>query len=66
MVVSFLGCFLGCFSLVDRLVHHSEILQIDGNSYRAKEARERNAKQKRGSNSRTEKERSVDKPSAKS
>lgn len=31
-------------SLVDRLVHHSEILQIDGDSYRAKEARERNAK----------------------
>lgn len=35
-------------SLVDRLVHHSEILQVDGDSYRAKEARERNAKQKRG------------------
>lgn len=30
-------------SLVDRLVHHSEILQIEGDSYRAKEARERNA-----------------------
>jgi len=29
-------------SLVDRLVHHSEILQIEGDSYRAKEARERN------------------------
>jgi len=29
-------------SMVDRLVHHAEILQIDGDSYRAKEARERN------------------------
>jgi len=29
-------------SLVDRLVHHSEILQIEGDSYRAREARERN------------------------
>ena len=38
-------------SLVDRLVHHSEILQIDGDSYRAKEARERNASnQKRSRN----------------
>ena len=32
-------------SLVDRLVHHSEILQIEGSSYRAKEAQERNRKQ---------------------
>ena len=28
-------------SLVDRLVHHSEIVVIEGESYRAKEARER-------------------------
>ena len=28
-------------SLVDRLVHNSEIVVIDGDSYRAKEARER-------------------------
>jgi len=33
-------------SLVDRLVHHSEILQIEGSSYRAKEAREHNARPK--------------------
>jgi DNA replication protein DnaC len=30
-------------ALVDRLVHHAEIVKIDGDSYRAKEARERNA-----------------------
>ncbi len=57
------GCVV---SLVDRLVHHSEIVQIDGDSYRAKEARERNAKQKRGSSSRSSKEKSADKPEAKS
>lgn len=45
-------------SLVDRLVHHSEILQIEGDSYRAKEARENNAKQKR---SRTAKRKADDK-----
>ncbi len=28
-------------SLIDRLVHHSEVLAIDGESYRAKEAKER-------------------------
>ncbi len=28
-------------SLVDRLVHHADILQIEGESYRMKEARER-------------------------
>ena len=28
-------------SLVDRLVHHSEIVSIDGDSYRLKEASER-------------------------
>ncbi|MEW7981719.1 MAG: ATP-binding protein, partial [Candidatus Sedimenticola endophacoides] len=30
-------------SLVDRLVHHSEILTIEGESYRLKEAKERQA-----------------------
>ena len=35
-------------SLVDRLLHHSEILQIEGDSYRAKEARERNASNNKG------------------
>jgi len=30
-------------ALVDRLVHRAEIVKIDGESYRAKEARERNA-----------------------
>jgi DNA replication protein DnaC len=30
-------------SLVDRLLHHCDILQIEGESWRAKEARERNA-----------------------
>lgn len=29
-------------SLIDRLVHHAEILEIQGNSYRLKEAQERN------------------------
>ena len=39
-------------SLVDRLVHRAEIIVIEGESYRAKEARERNeqrARQRRGS-----------------
>ena len=31
-------------ALVDRLVHRAEIVKIDGESYRAKEARERSAK----------------------
>lgn len=38
-------------SLVDRLVHRAEIIVIEGESYRAKEARERNeqrARQRRG------------------
>jgi DNA replication protein DnaC len=38
-------------SLVDRLTHYAEIIAIDGESYRAKEARERNeqrARQRRG------------------
>ncbi|MBK1736290.1 hypothetical protein CKO15_13680 [Halorhodospira abdelmalekii] len=30
-------------SLVDRLLHHSEVLTIDGDSYRLKEAKERSA-----------------------
>ena len=33
-------------SLVDRLVHHSEILTIEGDSYRVKEAKEQAAKRK--------------------
>ena len=51
-------------SLVDRLVHHSEILQIEGASYRAKEARERNAKQKRGSRNQTATKKAADNPEA--
>ena len=38
-------------SLIDRLTHYAEIIAIDGDSYRAKEARERNeqrARQRRG------------------
>lgn len=37
-------------SMIDRLVHHAEIIAIDGDSYRLKEATERTAqrKQKRG------------------
>ncbi len=34
-------------SLVDRLVHHADILQIEGESYRMKEARERAANKQR-------------------
>ncbi|GMQ87487.1 MAG: hypothetical protein BMS9Abin08_0691 [Gammaproteobacteria bacterium] len=34
-------------SIVDRLVHHSEILVIEGESYRMKEAKERAAKKKK-------------------
>jgi len=30
-------------SLVDRLIHHSEIISIEGESYRLKEAKERSA-----------------------
>ena len=30
-------------SLIDRIIHHAEILAIDGESYRAKEAQERHA-----------------------
>ncbi|MBF0471233.1 MAG: ATP-binding protein, partial [Gammaproteobacteria bacterium] len=35
-------------SMVDRLIHHAELLQIEGKSYRAKEARERNEAKKKG------------------
>ena len=39
-------------SLIDRLVHHSELIDIDGESYRLKEAKERaaqlGAKRKKG------------------
>lgn len=39
-------------SLVDRLVHHADILQIEGKSYRMKEARERaDRKQRKGGQS---------------
>jgi DNA replication protein DnaC len=41
-------------SLIDRLVHRAEIITIEGDSYRAKEARERNeqrARQRRGARS---------------
>jgi len=30
-------------SLIDRLVHHAELIDIDGESYRLKEAKERAA-----------------------
>jgi DNA replication protein DnaC len=41
-------------TLVDRLVHRSEIIEIDGDSYRLKEAKERaaeRAKSRRGKKS---------------
>jgi DNA replication protein DnaC len=31
-------------TLVDRLIHHAEIISIEGDSYRLKEARERSSK----------------------
>jgi DNA replication protein DnaC len=34
-------------SLIDRLIHHSEILSIEGSSYRMKEAKERSASKSR-------------------
>jgi hypothetical protein len=34
-------------SLVDRLVHHSEIIVLDGESYRMKEAKERASQKKK-------------------
>ena len=38
-------------SIVDRLIHHSEIIVLDGESYRIKEAKERASKKKRPSKS---------------
>ena len=34
-------------SLIDRLVHHAEIIQIDGESYRLKEAKERSEQRRK-------------------
>jgi DNA replication protein DnaC len=45
-------------TLIDRLVHRSEIFQIEGNSYRYKEAQEREAEKK--AKRRTRKERKAD------
>ena len=49
-------------SIVDRLLHHSEILTIDGDSFRLKEAmeknKERNAKRKKSQKSTTNEENS--------
>lgn len=39
-------------SIVDRLVHHSEILVLDGESYRMKEAKERASKKTKNTNPR--------------
>lgn len=50
------GCVV---SLVDRLVHHSEVIAIEGESYRLKEAQERsvlNARQRRTAETTTAKE----------
>jgi DNA replication protein DnaC len=41
-------------SMVDRLMHNAEVVSIEGESYRAKEAKERaerNTKQRRGGKS---------------
>ncbi len=38
-------------SIVDRLIHHSEIIVLDGESYRIKEAKERASKKSRSSKS---------------
>ncbi len=38
-------------SIVDRLIHHSEIVVLEGESYRIKEAKERARKKKRSSKS---------------
>jgi len=45
-------------ALVDRLLHHAEIVQIDGDSYRAKEAKERAAHKARQRTVRSKKEKS--------
>ena len=34
-------------SLIDRLVHHSQVIAIEGDSYRMKEAQEQATKRKR-------------------
>jgi len=34
-------------SLIDRLVHHSEVLAIEGKSYRMKEAQEQDANRRK-------------------
>ena len=34
-------------SLIDRLVHHAEIIQIEGESFRLKEAKERNEQRRK-------------------
>jgi DNA replication protein DnaC len=39
-------------SIIDRLVHHSEILVLEGQSYRMKEAKERARKKRHSPNSR--------------
>ena len=39
-------------SIVDRLVHHSEIMVIEGESYRMKEAKERAGKKRGGTKAR--------------
>ncbi len=36
-----------CVTLIDRLVHHAEILKLEGESYRAKEAKERAGKREK-------------------
>ena len=41
-------------SIVDRLVHHSEIIVIEGESYRMKEAKERASKRKAAKPKRTD------------
>lgn len=37
-------------SLIDRLIHHSEIIAIEGSSYRMKEAKERSSKRRKSQN----------------
>ena len=45
-------------TLVDRLIHRSEIVQLDGESYRLKEAKEQAAKRSKARSRRTAKSRS--------
>jgi len=51
-------------ALVDRLLHHAEIVQIDGDSYRAKEAKERATRKARQRIVRSKKEKSSPKNTA--